>query len=337
LVKKNGFLKEIAGESELPMVSPEGPQVQGKSQPYEAEVGRALLVVNAKSRQGQASFNNVMAELQSQGIEVIAAKAIKNPAEIAPWLANTLQQDQIDTVIIGSGDGSLSALAGLLIEHKVRLGVIPLGTANDFARTLGIQKDLQKAVETLKAGYIQPVDLGLAGDRAFLNAATIGLGVAVAGKMNPNLKKWLGPLAYGFAAFQAFLQRRPIHFSLTYKDPTKNGRETVVKYKALQVGIANGRYFGGGLVSAPNASLDDSRLAVTVIEEMGFLELARLLPGFQDGSYVKHPKVHHFNTTEVMVETRHSHKVNLDGEVCARTPLRFKLLPAALEVFTARP
>lgn len=318
------------------MVGPEE-QVQAKARPFEAEVGRALLVVNARSRQGQASFNSIMAELQSQQIEVVQAKAIKNPAQIEPWLNKVLQQGKIDTVIVGAGDGSLSAIAGLLARHKVRLGVIPLGTANDFARTLNIDKDLKKAVEILKTGYVQPVDLGLSGDRCFLNVATIGLGVEVAGKMDHNLKKWIGPLAYGVAAFQAYAQRRPIHFKLTYKDPDKNGQETVTEFKALQVAIANGRYFGGGIVSAPDASLDDSRLAVTVIEEMGFLELARLLPGLQDGSYVKHPKVHHFNTTEVMVETRHPHKVNLDGEVCQRTPLRFKVTPAALEVFIPKP
>lgn len=318
------------------MVGPEE-QVQAKARPFEAEVGRALLVVNARSRQGQASFNSIMAELQSQQIEVVQAKAIKNPAQIEPWLNKVLQQGKIDTVIVGAGDGSLSAIAGLLARHKVRLGVIPLGTANDFARTLNIDKDLKKAVEILKTGYVQPVDLGLSGDRCFLNVATIGLGVEVAGKMDHNLKKWIGPLAYGVAAFQAYAQRRPIHFKLTYKDPDKNGQETVTEFKALQVAIANGRYFGGGIVSAPDASLDDSRLAVTVIEEMGFLELARLLPGLQDGSYVKHPKVHHFNTTEVMIETRHPHKVNLDGEVCQRTPLRFKVTPAALEVFIPKP
>lgn len=330
------MLKEVSGESELVMVNPAGP-VQAKAQPHQAEVGRALVVVNAKSRQGQASFNNLMAELQSQGINVVAAKALKNPAQAKPWLEQTLTQNKIDTVIVGGGDGSISALAGLLVEKKVRLGVIPLGTANDFARTLGIQKGLKKAVEILKGGYVQPVDLGLSGERSFLNVATIGLGVAVAGKMNPKLKKWLGPLAYGVAAFQAFAQRRPIHFKLTYKDPARSNQAAIVEYKALQVAIANGRYFGGGMVSAPNASLDDNRLAVTIIEEMGFLELARLLPGFQDGSYVKHPKVHHFDTAEVMVETRHPHRVNLDGEVCQRTPLCLKVAPAVLEVFTAKP
>ncbi|MDB5079124.1 MAG: hypothetical protein JWP00_1048 [Chloroflexi bacterium] len=318
------------------MVGPDA-QVKDTAQPYEAEVGRALLVVNAKSRQGQDSFNNVNAELQSQGIHVVEAKPIKNPALIKPWLESALQKNKIDTVIVGGGDGTISILANILAEHKVRLGVIPLGTANDFARTLGIQKDLIKAVEIIKAGYVQPVDLGMAGDRSFVNVATIGLGVEVAGRMDHNLKKWIGPLAYVVAAFQAFTQRRTIHFKLTYKDQNKGTQEVVVNHKALQIAIANGRYFGGGIVSAPNATLDDSLLSITIIEEMGFLTLARMLPGFQDGSYIKHPKVRHFNTTEVLVETRHTHRVNLDGEVCQRTPLRFKVVPSALEVFTPKP
>ena len=319
------------------MVGPEEQVRPPQGQPFEAEVGRAVVVVNARSRQGQASFNNIMAELQSQQISVVKSRAIRNPIQIKPWLETVLQEGNIDTVIVGAGDGSLSLIADLLSRHKVRLGVVPLGTANDFARTLEIQKDLKKAVEVLKGGYVQPVDLGRADDRCFLNVGTIGLGVQVAGNMNDNLKKLIGPLAYGVAAFQAFAQRRPIHFKLSYKDPENGGREVVREYKALQVAVANGRYFGGGIVSAPDATLDDSRLAVTVIEEMGILELARLLPGLRDGNYVKHPKVQHFNTTEVLVETRHPHKVNLDGEVCQRTPVRFKVCPAALEVFSPKP
>ncbi|MBN9388464.1 MAG: lipid kinase [Chloroflexi bacterium] len=298
------------------------------------EMGRVVVVVNAKSRQGEASFNNIMAELQSQGIGVVAGRAIKNPVNIKPWLEELLEKTEVDTVIVGAGDGSISALAGTLADRKIRLGVIPLGTANDFARTLNIPKDIKKVVEIIKAGYTERVDLGLSGDKCFLNVASVGLGVEVAGKMNHSLKKWIGPLAYGVAAFEAFSQRRPIHFKLTYKEA---GHETIREFKALQVAVANGRYFGGGIVSAPDATLDDSLLSVTVLEEMGLLELARIIPGLLDGSYVKHPKVQHFNTTEVLVETRRTHRVNLDGEVCQRTPLRFKVHPAALEVFVPRP
>ena len=73
------------------------------------------------------------------------------------------------------------------------------------------------------------------------------------------------------------------------------------------------------------------------MEEMGLLELARIIPGLMDGSYVNNSKVQHFNTTDVLVETRHHHRINLDGEVCQRTPLHFKVVPAALEVFVPQP
>lgn len=297
-------------------------------------VKRAVVVVNAKSRQGEASFNDIMAELQAQGMGVVGGRAFRNPGQIKPWLDQFLERSEVDAVIVGAGDGSISALAGTLADRKIRLGVVPLGTANDFARTLDIPKDIKKAVEIIRNGYSQSVDLGLSGDKCFLNVASVGLGVEVAGKMNNSLKKWVGPLAYFVAACEAFSQRRPIHFKLTYKE---SGHETVREFKALQVAVANGRYFGGGIVSAPDATLDDSLLAVTVLEEMGLFELIRIVPGLLDGSYVKHPKVQHFNTTEVLVETRHPHRVNLDGEVCQRTPLLFKVRPAVLEVFVPRP
>lgn len=303
--------------------------------PQQAEVGRALLVVNAKARQGQESFRLTASELQKQGIRLVEAYAVANPTKIKGLVEEILGREKIDTVLVGGGDGTVSVLADLLAHRHIQLGVIPLGTANDFARNLDIPSDITRAVTIIKEGYIQPVDLGLAGDRHFLNVASIGLGVQVARKMDDNLKKWLGPLAYAPAAAQALAEMRPIHVRLVFKDrPSSNGDGfQAVSYQALQIAIANGRFYGGGMVSAPNETITDSKLSVTVIEAIPIRELISLLPGLRDGTYVRHPKVHHYSTTDVMIETRHSHRINLDGEVCQRTPLSFKVSPAILPVF----
>lgn len=299
------------------------------------EVGRAMLVVNAKARQGQENFQQVMQELETQGIKLVDAHAVANPRFIKPLVERIVQKEKLDTVLVGGGDGTLSALSDVLAHRRVRLGVIPMGTANDFARNLSIPNNIAQAVAIIKEGKVRPIDLGLAGGRYFLNVASVGLGVDVASNMDADLKKWLGPLAYGAAAVQSLRHMRPLHVRLIFKDRPRDGGFESVEFRALQVAVANGRFYGGGMVSAPTATITDGKLAVAVIEIMNNVELLGLLPGLRNGTYVRHPKVHHFETTDVVVETRHSRSVNLDGEVCQRTPLSFKVARSALEVYTA--
>ena len=303
----------------------------------ESGAGRALLVVNAKARQGQENFRLAMAELEKQDIHLVDALAVRHPRDIKPLVEKALKRGNLDTVIVGGGDGTISMLAGILAHRHINMGVIPMGTANDFAKNLNLGTDIARAAAIIKEGYLLPIDLGQAGDRFFLNVASIGLGVEVANKMSPTLKKWLGPLAYAVAAGQAFKRMRPMHINLIFKDkPQGEGYETV-EISALQVAIANGRFYGGGLVSAPNTTIADNKLSVTVIKAGQILELVRIIPGLRNGSYLKHPKVRRYVTTELVVETRHPRSVNLDGEICQTTPIEFKVAPKALKVFAPRP
>ncbi|HEX2909612.1 MAG TPA: lipid kinase [Chloroflexia bacterium] len=310
---------------------------QDNAQPFETQVGRALLVVNAKARQGRENFREALLQLQQQGIQLVDAHGVTNPRYIKPLVKKYLERGGIDTVIVGGGDGTVSALADLLAQYNTCLGIIPMGTANDFARNLKINPNIAEAVDVLKQGYVLPVDLGAAKDHYFLNVASIGLGVEVASNVDQSLKKLIGPLAYGAAAVQTLNEMRPVHVRLVFKDrPTEHGFETV-EYRALQVAVANGRYYGGGMVAAPNVTITDSRLTVTVIENMSVMELIRLVPGMRDGTYVRHPKVHRYTTTNVYIETRRPKDVNMDGEICVTAPLEFKIMPAALNVFAPRP
>lgn len=307
------------------------------AQAYESKIGRALLVVNAKARQGRENFNKALQELEAQGIKLVNAHAVANPRFIKPLVARALEREKIETVVVGGGDGTLSLLADLLAHRKIKLGVIPMGTANDFARNLAITTDIERAVSVIKDAYALPIDLGQAGEQYFLNVASIGLGVEVASRMNHDLKKWIGPLAYGVAAFEAVKEMRPVGVRLTFKDQPVGDSFKIVECKALHIVVANGRFYGGGMVSAPDATIVNKMLMVSVIENMEPLELVTLLPGLRDGSYVHNPKVHHYSTTHVAIETHRPRSINMDGEICQSTPIEFKAVPAALQVFVPRP
>ena len=112
-------------------------------------------------------------------------------------------------LILGGGDGSVSSVVDFLAHHDTLLGLLPLGTANDFARTLGIPQDIEGACKTIAEGKLVDIDLGLAGDNYYVNVASVGLGVEATRDLSPWLKRSTGPLAYPVAAIKTFLSTNP--------------------------------------------------------------------------------------------------------------------------------
>jgi diacylglycerol kinase (ATP) len=294
---------------------------------YENSAGRAILIVNAKAREGHNRYRETLDALLNAGIEIVEAHPVKKPRYTHDLIERAIAREKIDTVIAGGGDGTLSLVADIAARHDLQMGIIPLGTANDFARNFNIPKNIEQAVNIIKQCSLLPVDLGLANQRHFLNVASLGLGVEVAQRMDSDLKKKIGSLAYGVAAVQAIRAMRPLRIRLNL--PDEGERE----FKALHITVANGRFYGGGMVSAPNADLQSGRLHVSIIENLGVWEMVEMLPGLRDGSYINHPKVRHFTTSSLTIETHKPRYVNLDGEIAARTPVTFKVSPNALKVF----
>lgn len=303
------------------------------SQPVEGSVGRALLVVNVKSRTGHANYQATLNELLQQGVEVVEAYPVRRAAHMRPLIERAIERSRIDTVIVGGGDGTLSLVADIVARHGLQMGVVPLGTANDFARMLNLPKDIAQAVNLITQGFITPVDLGQCNGRYYLNVASLGLGVDVATRTNPELKKKLGPLAYGLAALQTLADLRAFRVKFSFaENPTEP-----TEHRALHIAVANGRYYGGGMVSAPNATPFNGQLSVVVIEAMNLLELFKLLPGLRNGRYLQHPRVRYYRTTGLKIETKSAQAINLDGEISQKTPAEFKVVPATLRVFAPRP
>jgi diacylglycerol kinase (ATP) len=236
-------------------------------------------------------------------------------------------------LVAGGGDGTLSTVAGLLADlpAPVRpvLGVLPLGTANDFARTLDLPRALPGAVEVLRSGQVVDVDLGRADGLPFLNVASLGLSVAATEALRPTLKRHLGPVAYPLAGLVAYRRLVPFGVRLTFPD----GDHAPLELEhLLQVAVANGRHYGGGNTVAPDAGIDDATLDVYAIRAgrlRDHLSVARLL---RNGTLVQHENVQHLVTGSLVLETDEPLPVNLDGEISAASPVRFWVQRNAIEV-----
>jgi YegS/Rv2252/BmrU family lipid kinase len=209
------------------------------------------------------------------------------------------------------------------------LGVVPLGTANDFARTLDLKPGVAPALAALATGQVVDIDLGRANGAPFLNVASLGLSVGATHALHPGLKRRLGLLAYPVAALRAYRRHEAFDVRLEFPD---GDREPLELTDLLQVAVGNGRHYGGGNTVAPDAGIDDASLDVYAIRAgrlREHLSVARLL---RNGTLVDHEHVQHVVTPAVLLSTDRPHPVNLDGEIAAASPVEFRVQRNAVEV-----
>ncbi len=285
-------------------------------------------MVNTRSRSGERLYPRALTQLRDLGVPVVASYAVPEPARLAQTVREALCGNP-DLIILGGGDGSVSCVVDLLAGQDTVLAVLPLGTGNDFARTLGIPFDLRHACELIVHGKIVDVDLGLVGQDYYVNAASVGLGVAVSRALTPALKQRLGAAAYPAAAVRAFLRHEPFRATLTFP---AGDQPPATFDRLLQVAVGNGRFHGGGMVVAPSAGIDDGTLDVYALELGARRDLARLARYFKTGEFIRSECVSHFRTRAVRLETDPPLPINVDGEVVGRTPQTFSLAPNALKV-----
>lgn len=299
--------------------------------PIDATIRRvkgAALIVNARSRTGEAAFEKALGIFRRLEVEVSASYALSDPARLAETVSYAVSEGH-DPIILGGGDGSVSSTVDSLAHKDVTLGLLPLGTANDFARTLAIPTALERACETIAHGRVVDVDLGLAGENYYVNLASVGLSVGVTRALSPELKRRAGALAYPVAAISAFFQHQPFAASLRFP----NGDHEDSRYeRLLQVAVGNGRFYGGGLVVAPGSGIDDGELDVYAIRLGRSRDLFGVARYLRSGDFVRSEGVDHFRTGRVALETEPGMQINVDGELVAETPEEFSVARNALRI-----
>ncbi|TIC85443.1 lipid kinase [Nocardioides sp. GY 10127] len=290
--------------------------------------GSVTVLLNARARRAPGAAAKVRAQLEAAGWEHAHLRVLADGRGLGVALEQALSE-RPDLLVVGGGDGSVTAAAHRVAGTSTVLGVLPLGTANDFARTVEIPDDLRGAVRTLVEGHVVDVDLGRTGDHSFLNAASVGLSVAVTERLTPRLKRRLGPLAYPVATLLAY--RGTPGFAARLEFPAGD-HGTLELEDVLQVTIGNGVRHGGGNLVGPDASIDDHLLDVYAISRGRLTEHVSIARFLKDGRFVEHELVHHVRTPAVRIHTDEPMPVNADGELVATTPGTFRVERNALHV-----
>lgn len=283
---------------------------------------KALFLVNQDSRKGQNLLSQATEKLQALGFDLIV-ESTDRAAEISQTIRR--YQNQVELVIIGGGDGTLNCAIEGLIETKLPLGILPMGTANDLARTLEIPTDLSAACQVIASGKVRLIDLGWVNDHYFFNVASLGLSVQITQRLTKDVKQRWGVLAYAFTALQTIWESRPFRAEIKV-----NNQSFYVK--TIQIAIGNGRYYGGGMKVAEDATIDDRRLDLYSLETQHWSEIIALLPAMRQGNHSNWPNVRALHAQEIEIKTSKRRPINTDGEITTQTPAKFRVIPQALAV-----
>jgi diacylglycerol kinase (ATP) len=287
---------------------------------------RASLLINARSRTGEHSTSAAVEALTSRGLTLAEVVQVSRPDELRQ-AAIDLLADRPDRLILGGGDGSIGTVAPLLAGSRVALGLIPMGTANDFARTLLIPVDLEGAADVAAGACWKPVDLARANDDWFLNAAHVGVAATGTRDVSPVLKRWIGRVAYAVAGLHALIRSPTFKATIT----TEAGTSSV---EARELIIGNGRYYGGGVLVSEGSRMDDGELVVYALGARGRWEVAGTMALLKFQVPLNRPGDLFVKARKVVIEADPPQGISLDGETKGQTPLTVEVVPGALRVLT---
>jgi len=283
---------------------------------------RALLLINPGARRGETA-DDARADLEASGLdlEVVTSFDIRQVGDII-----RREQSGIDRVLVAGGDGTLNAVLQGLVGTNLPLGILPVGTANNLARTLRIPSSLREAAQVAAHGSRRAIDLGWVNGRYFFTTASIGLSVGITEALTPETKQRWGALAYGVAALRALARSHPFRAEIRWAGGSRHSR-------TIQIVVGNGRYYGSALPVAEDASIEDSRLDLYSLEVRHWWQLLAIAPALARGRQGKKRSVEALRATEFEIRTPAPMEINVDGEICSQTPATCRVIPRALEVY----
>jgi diacylglycerol kinase (ATP) len=227
----------------------------------------------------------------------------------------------------------INGVAGDL--ERVQVGLVPLGTGNDFARMFELPGSIGDCIDVLRAGHIHPTDLvrvTTAGQvRHFINVSAGGFSGAVNEKLTPEIKQSWGPLAYVRCAAEALPELR------AYKTTITLDRASPSELSLYNAVIANGRYVAGGTLIAPEASIDDGLLDIVLVPENPAADIALVAAQIMMGTHLTSEGVIFRRAATVTVHSEPGMWFNVDGELIGNEPATFEVLPRVIQFLRPDP
>jgi YegS/Rv2252/BmrU family lipid kinase len=308
-----------------------------------SNIDKWLVIVNpnAGNGKGKKDWDRIAEIFSKEKISIVVHFTEKKGA--AKDLAIGAAQNGFRKIISVGGDGTLNEVVNGIFSQNIcspnefTIGLIPVGTGNDWGRMFGIPLMYEGAVAAIRENKVIRHDVGLISyysgnelhKRYFINIAGLGFEAVVVKKTNKQKDKGRSNQAIYFYNLLTSL--------LTYKntdaDIIIDGKRTTARVFSINVG--NGRYCGGGMRQTPDAMPDDGLLDITIIKDMGKIEIIKSLKLLYDGTILSHPKVDGYRATNLRVESKSLLFAEADGESLGHTPVEFSIIPDGINIIYA--
>jgi len=287
-------------------------------------LARTCIVVNRNASRGDADLAPALDALTNA-----FGRAMIVEVEAAARLTERLDAacaSGVERIVVAGGDGTIGSTLDVLLRASVPVGLLPLGTANDFARTLGIPSDLAAAADVIVKGRTRRVDVGVVNGRHFLNAAGIGFSTDLHRELPAWAKRTLGPLAYPLGVVRRWRRHRPFSVRIL-------GGNAPLARRVIQVTVANGRHYGGGMLAEQSSEIDDGLLDLVVVLPSPWWRHVASLIRLKRGVYPVRAPILSERGARFEIRTQRPLPIATDGEPSTSTPATFEVLPRALEVY----
>ncbi len=290
---------------------------------------RILLAVNPSARRGASTRDAALALLRERG-HTVDALELRRDSHLSDEIAR--RAGTIDLVAVGGGDGTLIGAIDGLRRAGLPLLILPLGTMNELARTLGVPFALPAACALADTGTDRWIDVACVNGHWYFSEASIGLSTHVARAQTGEVKSRWGMLAIPIATALSLRALRPYHLEIEDEGGTRRHVRTV------QLTVANSNRFGG-IVENPDASIDDGYLDLFTIRWNSMWDALGVVAAVARRNFPDAPAVESLRGTRFIVRAsnpRHRHHVYADGEPATRTPAEFTVFPQAIAVRVPR-
>ena len=288
---------------------------------------RAMLIVNAASRNGEALFEQACEKLAAAGLELIDSHVVHDPKVMEPVVKAAITRAPM--VIVGGGDGTLSAVVDHFVGKDTVFAVLPVGTANSFARSLGLPLDIDGAIDVIAYGRRKQIDLGMINGDYFANVAALGMSPLIADTVPAALKRYLGIFGYIVWAIRVAFQFRPFRLRITLEDGT------IKRVWATEARVANGSHQGGFLL-VEDAKLDSGEMIIQAVTGRSLVGLAWSWFATLFRLRRRSQTVTEWRGRHLILDSKPHQKISIDGEISARTPVSVECARGAIEVAAPR-
>ncbi|NMA82665.1 MAG: diacylglycerol kinase family lipid kinase [Epulopiscium sp.] len=283
-------------------------------------------IINPIAGKGKAgSFVPIIQETMKKHQISYEIRKTKGPLEATRLAQEAVEQGYTKVVAVG-GDGTISEVINALVHTNVSVGMMAGGTGNDICRTLQIPFDPEEALQVILWEEAHLIDVGKINEYYFINIASLGLDAEIAYWVK-NAKRWFrGSAAYIVSVIKNLITYR-------FQNIEVNFNEKQMTTKMLLLAIANGKYYGGGMMIAPDAQVDDKVFDICLIEKISKWKVGILFPTILKGKHTKFKEVSTHKAEQLCIEKTSTNLVNIDGEIYEiKSPICFSIVPHSLRV-----